>query len=110
MLKTLPLILLCCSGCTHMAQDQWTGRDKAQHFISSAFLTAAGNAYGERQNWGEGHSARFGLTFAITLGAAKEFYDSREGGDRLELEGFCLGHSRRNHRLCTLESGPVIRV
>ena len=76
----LPLVLLCCSGCTHLAQDEWTGRDKAQHFISSAFLAAAGNAYGERQNWSEGRSASFGLTFAISLGAAKELYDSREGG------------------------------
>lgn len=80
MLRSLPLLLLCCSGCTHMAQDQWTGRDKAQHFISSAFLAAAGNAYGEHQNWSTDRSASFGLTFAISLGAAKEFYDSREGG------------------------------
>lgn len=78
MLRLLPLILLC-SGCTHLAQDKWTGRDKAQHFISSAFLAAAGNAYGEHQNWSQGRSASFGLAFAISLGAAKELYDSREG-------------------------------
>ena len=76
----LPLLLLCCSGCTHYAQDSWTGRDKAQHFISSAFLTAAGNAYGEHQHWSEGRSATFGLMFAIGLGAGKELYDSRQGG------------------------------
>lgn len=80
MLRTLPLLLLCCSGCTHMSQDRWTGPDKAQHFISSAFLAGAGNAYGEHQNWSKGRSASFGLAFAISLGAAKEFYDSREAG------------------------------
>lgn len=72
--------LLSCSGCTHMAQDEWTGRDKAQHFLSSAFFAAAGNAYGDRQNWNRGHSAGFGVLFSISLGAAKELYDSRAGG------------------------------
>ncbi|MGE9552249.1 YfiM family lipoprotein [Erwinia amylovora] len=80
MRKFLLLITLFCTGCTHMAEDSWTGKDKAQHFISSAFLSAAGNAYGQRQNWSEGHSGTFGLMFAISLGAAKELYDSREGG------------------------------
>lgn len=88
MRSLLSLILLCCSGCTHLAQDEWTGRDKAQHFISSAFLTAAGNAYGERQNWGEGRSARFGLSFALSLGVAKELYDSREGGSGWSWKDF----------------------
>ncbi|WLS79893.1 YfiM family lipoprotein [Erwinia pyri] len=80
MRKLLLLIVLCCTGCTHMAQDSWTGKDKSQHFFSSAFLTAAGNAYGEKQHWSEGRSASFGLMFAISLGAAKELYDSRQGG------------------------------
>lgn len=88
MRNCLALVLLCCSGCTHQAQDEWTGRDKAQHFISSAFLAAAGNAYGERQNWSQGRSASFGLTFAISLGAAKELYDSREGGSGWSWKDF----------------------
>lgn len=76
---SLLAVLLFCSGCTHMAQDAWTGRDKAQHFLSSAFLSAAGNAYGQQQNWREGHSGGFGVMFSLSLGAAKELYDSREG-------------------------------
>ncbi|MEM6048957.1 YfiM family lipoprotein [Erwinia sp. P7711] len=80
MRKLLLLSVLCCTGCTHMAQDSWSGTDKAQHFFSSAFLTAAGNAYGEKQHWSQGQSASFGLMFAISLGAAKELYDSRQGG------------------------------
>lgn len=76
----LLMVILSCSGCTHTAQDEWMGKDKAQHFISSAFLSAAGNAYGEKQNWREEHSGSFGVLFAIDIGAAKELYDSREGG------------------------------
>ncbi|NJC99628.1 YfiM family lipoprotein [Candidatus Erwinia dacicola] len=82
------VVLLICSGCTHMAQDRWTGRDKAQHFLSSAFLSAAGNAYGERQNWSSGHSGSFGVLFSVSLGAAKEFYDSREGGSGWSWKDF----------------------
>ncbi len=41
----LPAIFLL-SGCSHMAQDSWSGQDKAQHFMASAMLAAAGNEYG----------------------------------------------------------------
>ncbi|MEI2267079.1 YfiM family lipoprotein [Erwinia sp. CGal63] len=81
-------LLLCCSGCSHMAQDSWTGKDKAEHFFSSAFLSAAGAAYGERQNWSESRSANFGLMFSVGLGAGKEFYDSREAGSGWSWKDF----------------------
>jgi len=87
-MRLLPLILLCCSGCSHMAQDSWTGKDKAEHFFSSAFFSAAGTAYGERQNWHESHSGGFGLLFSISLGAGKEFYDSREAGSGWSWKDF----------------------
>ncbi|MFU9138890.1 YfiM family lipoprotein [Erwinia tasmaniensis] len=80
MRQFLLIATLSCTGCTHLAQDDWTGKDKAQHFLSSAFFSAAGNAYGEHQNWSNRHSDSFGLMFALSLGAAKELYDSREGG------------------------------
>ncbi|MEM6161976.1 YfiM family lipoprotein [Erwinia sp. P6884] len=76
----LLLATLCCTGCTHMAGDKWTGPDKAQHFIASAFVAASGNAWGEQQGWRDRHSGSFGLMFSITLGVAKELYDSREAG------------------------------
>lgn len=76
----LVLLCLCCTGCSHMAQDRWTGQDKAQHFIASAMLSAAGNEYGQQQNWTQHRSNSFGLMFAFSLGAAKEFYDSRPAG------------------------------
>lgn len=43
----LPLLLmtLCLTGCSHMANDSWSGQDKAQHFLASAMLSAAGNEY-----------------------------------------------------------------
>ncbi len=31
-----------------LANDSWSGQDKAQHFIASAMLSAAGNEYSRR--------------------------------------------------------------
>ncbi len=56
-----------------MANDSWSGQDKAQHFIASAMLSAAGNEYSDR-------SAMFGLMFSVSLGASKELWDSRPKG------------------------------
>ncbi|MCP9268596.1 YfiM family lipoprotein [Xenorhabdus sp. XENO-1] len=74
--------LLFTTACSNMyqANDNWTGKDKAQHFLFSAAMAAAGNAYGERQNWTHRESAQFGLLLSISFGAAKEFYDSRPPG------------------------------
>ena len=67
--------LLCCtlilSGCSHMANDAWTGQDKAQHFIASAMLAAAGNEYAQHQGLSRDRSAAIGLMFSISLGASK---------------------------------------
>jgi putative lipoprotein len=86
----LPFIALIagCSGCTHFANDQWTGKDKAEHFIGSAVLAAAGTAYGDHQGWNEARSRSFGLMFSVGLGAAKELYDSREGGSGWSWKDF----------------------
>lgn len=88
MRKLVLLMVLCCTGCTHMANDSWTGKDKAEHFVSSAVLSAAGSAYGDKQHLSEGRSASFGLMFALSLGAAKELYDSREGGSGWSWKDF----------------------
>ncbi|GBU12236.1 lipoprotein [Enterobacterales bacterium] len=74
----IPILL--CSGCTHFANDRWTGKDKAEHFAASAIMAAAGTAYGEHQGWNDAQSRSFGLLFSIGLGAGKELYDSREAG------------------------------
>lgn len=68
-----------CSG-AHWANDNWQGKDKAQHFAFSAAMAMAGNAYANRQNWQHRDAAQFGVLFSITLGAAKELYDSRPNG------------------------------
>ena len=44
-----PLLLL--TGCSHMANDSWSGQDKAQHFLASAMLSAAGNEYAQHQGY-----------------------------------------------------------
>mgnify|MGYP004711999249 FL=1 len=95
MLKlTLPLrlifsaLILGCSGCTYYANDAWTGKDKAEHFVGSAVLAAAGTAYGDHQGWNEARSRSFGLMFSVGLGAAKELYDSRAGGSGWSWKDF----------------------
>lgn len=42
----IPLLL---TGCSHMANDNWSGQDKAQHFLASAMMSAAGNEYALHQ-------------------------------------------------------------
>ena len=81
-----PLILfssvLILSGCQsfHFANDNWQGKDKAQHFLFSMAASAAANAYADHQNYSHKEGLLIGLTFSISLGAAKELYDSRPNG------------------------------
>lgn len=91
-----------------MANDNWSGQDKAQHFIASAMLSAAGNEYSQHQGMSRDRSAMFGLMFSVSLGASKELWDSRPEG-RLELEGFCLGYRRCKHRLYRLATDPSLK-
>lgn len=65
--------LLCLTGCSHMANDSWSGQDKAQHFIASAMLSAAGNEYAQHQGYSRDRSAAIGLMFSVSLGASKSF-------------------------------------
>lgn len=57
-----------------MANDSWSGQDKAQHFIASAMLSAAGNEYAQHQGMSRDRSATFGLMFSVGLGASKELW------------------------------------
>ncbi len=36
----IPFTVLFLSGCSHLANDHWSGQDKAQHFMASAMLSA----------------------------------------------------------------------
>lgn len=83
----LPAIFLL-TGCSHLAQDQWSGQDKAQHFMASAILAAAGNEYGQHQGWSNSRSASFGLLFSVGLGASKELWDSRPEGSGWSWKDF----------------------
>lgn len=60
------------SGCSHMANDSWSGQDKAQHFLASAILSAAGNEYAQHQGYSRDRSAAIGLMFSVSLGASKD--------------------------------------
>lgn len=91
-----------------MANDSWSGQDKAQHFIASAMLSAAGNEYSQHQGMSRDRSAMFGLMFSVSLGASKSFGIAALRG-RLELEGFCTGYRRCKHRLYRLATDPSLK-
>lgn len=80
--RIILLFVLMLTGCggMHTARDNWSGQDKAQHFIASAMLSAAANEYGQHQGWNHDRSAGFGLLFSIAAGAGKEAWDSRSNG------------------------------
>nr|WP_220715759.1 YfiM family lipoprotein [Citrobacter freundii] len=80
--------ILAISGCSHMANDQWSGQDKAQHFIASAMLAAAGNEYAQHQGNSRDRSAAIGLMFSVSLGASKELWDSRPAGSGWSWKDF----------------------
>ncbi|QGG13622.1 YfiM family lipoprotein [Citrobacter braakii] len=80
--------ILAISGCSHMANDRWSGQDKAQHFIASAMLSAAGNEYTQHQGNSRDRSAAIGLMFSVSLGASKELWDSRPAGSGWSWKDF----------------------
>lgn len=84
----LLLISLLLSGCSHMANDSWQGQDKAQHFIASAMLSAAGNEYAQHQGVSRDRSAVYGFMFSVSLGASKELWDSRPAGSGWSWKDF----------------------
>ena len=91
----LRLLLICTtlalSGCSHMANDSWSGQDKAQHFIASAMLSAAGNEYAQHQGHSRDRSAAIGFLFSVSLGASKELWDSRPAGSGWSWKDFAWG-------------------
>ncbi|MEO3739360.1 putative lipoprotein [Kosakonia oryzendophytica] len=76
------------TGCSHMANDNWSGQDKAQHFLGSAMLSAAGNEVAQHQGISRDRSAIFGLMFSVSLGASKELWDSRPAGSGWSWKDF----------------------
>jgi len=56
--------------------DSWFGKDKADHFLASVFLTAGSFYYlKEEQNISQGKSMNLSIAFAFSLGIAKEIRD-----------------------------------
>ncbi|MDJ0474693.1 MULTISPECIES: YfiM family lipoprotein [Pantoea] len=80
--------MLLCSGCVDMAEDQRTGRDKAEHVFASAALAAAGNKYGQRQPLSGRQNQTIGILFSLNIEAGKEWYDSRPNGSGWRWKAF----------------------
>ncbi|HHX4466602.1 TPA: hypothetical protein ACU951_003576, partial [Pseudomonas aeruginosa] len=52
-------------GCSHFAEDDWLGEDKALHFASSAALAAAGMQMAHDRGLRGARQARFGLSVSL---------------------------------------------
>ncbi len=63
------------------AQDSWWGADKALHFSVSVGLTGGGYALAVPLVEAPWARATLGASFSLTLGVAKELYDSTGAGD-----------------------------
>ena len=78
------LLVVAClllGGCSHFAEDDWLGEDKALHFASSAALAAAGMQMAHDRGLHGARQARFGLSFSLAFGVGKELYDTRSSGN-----------------------------
>ncbi|SQB62097.1 lipoprotein [Citrobacter koseri] len=88
-MRFLILLACCCSQAVAICpMTAGAGQDKAQHFIASAMLSAAGNEYARHQGMSHDRSATVGLLFSISLGASKEMWDSRPGGSGWSWKDF----------------------
>ena len=61
---------------SRIINDRWFAKDKADHFVTSAFLTGMGY-YASRQelDYSLSASKNVGIGFSLSLGIAKEIYD-----------------------------------
>ncbi len=78
-LKTLGIcsLLFLMAGCASLGRDddQWFGKDKAAHFVTSAAIGAAVAHESVERGHTNCHAALIGVGVALTIGAAKESYD-----------------------------------
>lgn len=88
-----PLLL---TGCSHMAHDSWSGQDKAQHFLASAMLSAAGNEYAQHQGYSPRSKRGHWPDVFRQSGGFERTLGQPSGRKRLELEGFRVGCGRRH--------------
>ncbi|OQX96664.1 hypothetical protein B6I21_00315 [candidate division KSB1 bacterium 4572_119] len=62
--------------------DSWFGRDKAHHFLTSAFLSTAGYYYFREINKNSNLSSKYGgVSISLSLGLAKEIRDGVKPGN-----------------------------
>lgn len=78
----LSVLCLANSACSsmHMANDAWTGQDKAKHFAVSAALGAMASHAAAQQTHHSSKQAAIGIGLTLSIGAGKELHDGRRGG------------------------------
>lgn len=61
--------------------DKWIAKDKADHFMASAFLAGAGYTFASQELYkNHPQSQRLAFGFSISAGVLKELYDVHRGG------------------------------
>ncbi|NOZ62267.1 MAG: hypothetical protein GXO74_11345 [Calditrichaeota bacterium] len=80
---------------TFTVEDSWFSRDKAHHFLTSAFLASAGYYYSrEMSGKSEMRSRSVGVGFSLSLGILKEIRDGMQPRNDFswkDLVADCLG-------------------
>jgi uncharacterized protein YfiM (DUF2279 family) len=75
--------------------DSWFSRDKAHHFLTSAFLASAGYYYSrEISGNSDIHARTVGVSFSLSLGLFKEIRDGMQQKNSFswkDLVADCLG-------------------
>ena len=61
---------------SHQPKDAWLAQDKADHFLTSTFLTGFGYYLGKKElDYSQNQSRTFSVGFSLTFGISKEIYD-----------------------------------
>ena len=77
------------SKITFMVSDSWFSRDKAHHFLTSAFLTTAGYYHSrELNNFSNFKSQQNGVCFSLSLGLIKEIRDGMQKNNSFSWKDF----------------------
>jgi uncharacterized protein YfiM (DUF2279 family) len=74
---------------TFTVSDSWFSRDKAHHFLTSAFLTTAGYYHSrELNNVSNFKSQQNGVCFSLSLGLIKEIRDGMQKNNSFSWKDF----------------------
>ncbi len=72
-----------------VVRDPWTAKDKARHFFASALIAGGSTWYSKHElHRGSEPSLHFGIGVTLSLGIAKELFDTRKPGGFFSWKDF----------------------